>query len=249
MASAILRPFPARSTAGLDQSWTSWEAVLPDGSSFVFRLHVPAAPNPALVVFLDGSASNGHDNSRQLRYPRFLALFQGETALNAVVIAPQCPISGSWDTLDWSGPTPPRAGSGSAPMMDRLLEIVREVQERCRIPNGKCLIWGFSNGAFGALDALLHNPGRFGAFVSLGGGSDPDLLSRNLERQSLWLFHGGRDSNVPVEHSLRLARAVERAGKTCHLRIFPEADHPVMDSVCADADFKAFLRGFCALSE
>ena len=242
-----IEPLPLHSNLSIDKDWTSWEIHDRLGNGFVFRLRLPAKEkldSAALMLFLDGSGSNGHDNSAQMHYPNFLKMFEGDRALNAVVIVPQCAVGDSWDSLQWTGPAPPQTNHAAAPLLDLLVDLVTEIKNQFAISSSHCLIWGFSQGAFGTLDTLVHYPDSFGAYISLGGGNDPIAVADALGHQSLWLFHGGKDSNVNPEHSQRIARAVAAAGKSCHLIIFPDAPHQIMDSVLLNPEFVAFLRQF-----
>ncbi|NLD71387.1 MAG: prolyl oligopeptidase family serine peptidase, partial [Chloroflexi bacterium] len=41
----------------------------------------------------------------------------------------------------------------------------------------------------------------------------------------VWVFHGAKDEVVPLEHSMAMADALERAGGNVRLTVYPEAGH------------------------
>jgi carboxymethylenebutenolidase len=100
---------------------------------------------------------------------------------------------------------------------------------------------GFSFGGRLALLLAARQPDRIRAVVSYYAVTDHRALGRPLAgraaqarpladqvaaiRAPVLLQHGDADSNVPVEQSRLLHRALVGAGKTAELATYPEADH------------------------
>jgi dipeptidyl-peptidase-4 len=121
-------------------------------------------------------------------------------------------------------------------------------------------IYGISGGGFASTDAILRHPDFFHVAVSTAGNHDnrgynmhwgekyTGVLVRdtlrgtdNFESQSnpglaanlrgkLLLIHGDMDDNVSPAHTIRLADALIRAGKTFDMMIIPDEGHMVYDN-------------------
>ena len=60
---------------------------------------------------------------------------------------------------------------------------------------------------------------------------------RKLKDLPLWIFHGGKDTAVPIEESGRLVEALKKAGNaTVQFTVYPETGH---DSWTAAYDTEA----------
>ena len=237
-------PFAVPALRNLSPAWQSWEVRTVKGPRFVFRLHLPQSQRPVkplgLLVYLDGSGSAGYDNIQQMRHPKMNALFEGPNAIPLVVLVPQIPDMDSWDALVWSGgPKPLTASAGPAPYLQLLMALIQKISAGGWIDPTRIIIAGHSLGAFGALDAVIHYPGRFSACVAMAGGSDPEALSRSAGKTRILLFHGRLDNNVPFDFSARLAQGLQ--GKDIQLIEFPEAGHGIVELVIKHPVFRKLL--------
>ena len=123
----------------------------------------------------------------------------------------------------------------------------------------KLAVVGWSYGGYAALQAAAVDPGRYRAVAAIAPVTDLGLLKReadaytnaNLVRDFVGsgqhirdgsplenadgiaapvvLVHGDLDINVGVEHSVRMASALKRAGKPVEFLRFPELDHQLED--------------------
>ena len=121
-------------------------------------------------------------------------------------------------------------------------------------------IYGISGGGFASTDAILRHPDFFHVAVSTAGNHDNRgynmhwgekytgvlvrdtvrktdnfesqanlMLAANL-RGKLLLIHGDMDDNVSPAHTLRLADALIKAGKTFDMMIIPDEGHMVYEN-------------------
>jgi predicted peptidase len=79
-------------------------------------------------------------------------------------------------------------------------------------------------GGAGAWSLALAAPDRFAALVPICGYGDPARVAA-LRTLPVWVFHGARDTVVLPEKSVEMVRALEQAGGTVTLTIYPDAGH------------------------
>jgi predicted peptidase len=176
-----------------------------------------------LVVFLHGMGERGADNQAQL-VNGVSELFASDTAMEkypAFVLAPQCPENedsqiGSWSNWEPGKPltTPTRL----------VLEIVASLQREFAIDENRLYLGGLSMGGFGTWSIIQEHPEMFAAAFPICGGGDPGKAAP-LAQLPLWVFHGVKDSVVPVELSRSMVRAIEQAGGAPGYTQYPDVDH------------------------
>lgn len=80
----------------------------------------------------------------------------------------------------------------------------------------------------------MKHPGRFAAIAPICGGGDfveigTGLAAKRPALQSLpiWVFHGGKDTQVPLSESERMIDAVKRVSgnNDVRLTVYPDAGH------------------------
>lgn len=131
--------------------------------------------------------------------------------------------------------------------------LVRSLRSRAFIDPERMGIMGYSRGAHNALLAVeRHRCFRAAALWSVPvdmidhvavnpwiaeiiGGSPEELPEEYRIRSGLLfadridcpvlVLHGQEDEVIPVRHALRLAEALQRAGKPCELRVVPREGH------------------------
>jgi dipeptidyl aminopeptidase/acylaminoacyl peptidase len=57
----------------------------------------------------------------------------------------------------------------------------------------------------------------------------------------VWAFHGEKDQVVPADESRALVRAVERAGGSAKLTIYPDTEHNSWDRAYEDEELPKWL--------
>jgi dipeptidyl aminopeptidase/acylaminoacyl peptidase len=126
-------------------------------------------------------------------------------------------------------------------------------------PNRMAIV-GWSYGGYAALESAVLHPGRYKAIVAIAPVTDLNALKRdadgftnaklvknyvgppassqegspleNADRitASVLLIHGDLDANVRIEHSLRMADALQKNHVPVELVRFPKLDHHLEDS-------------------
>ena len=102
--------------------------------------------------------------------------------------------------------------------------------------SGAILLTGASMGGFGTWELGARFPGRFCALAPVSGGGEP-LRALPLARLPCCVVHGARDTVVPVERSLEMARALRGHGGEVREVIYADAGH-------GDAIERAYAPGF-----
>lgn len=197
-----------------------------------YLLHLPAdyAGRPGerwpLILFLHGSGERGADVARVAVHGPPKLLHSGAKlsptedavapglAARFIVVSPQCPAGARWDN-------------------DALLALLDDVSQRHRVDTNRLYLTGLSMGGYGTWSLGLRHPARFAALAPVcGGGERIDVMMGARERPaefkslSVWAFHGGKDTAVPVSESERMIEALKKAGvKETQLTIYPEAGH------------------------
>lgn len=139
------------------------------------------------------------------------------------------------------------------PLADARATVEQLVERHAFIDGERVGVYGHSGGGFMAASLILTYPDLFDAAVSASGNHENELGERNsgeyhwgvmrtpdgdwtvdfpgnaalAERLTghLLLLHGAIDRDTHVGHTLRLAQALQRAGKRFDMMIFPAEDH------------------------
>jgi predicted peptidase len=79
-------------------------------------------------------------------------------------------------------------------------------------------------GGFGTWSLYAHQPKRFAALVPICGGGEP-IIAKLFRPVPTWVFHGAKDTSVPLERSEQMVEAMKQAGGDIKLTVYPEAGH------------------------
>lgn len=157
-----------------------------------------------LLLFLHGAGERGDDLELVKIHgpPKMIA--QGRD-FPFVVISPQCP-EGVW----WS--------------IETLHALINEVIETHRIDTSRIYVTGLSMGGYGSWGLAYTYPDLFAAAVPICGGGEPEKAPLMKEIPT-WVFHGAKDTAVPLQRSQEMVDALEEAGGDVRFTIYPEAGH------------------------
>jgi len=132
-----------------------------------------------------------------------------------IVLSPQCPVSQGWDA-------------------EALLALLDDVSAKYRVDPSRVYLTGFSMGGFGTWSLGLKHPHRFAAIAPISGGGDLVDIGAGLpgkrpalQALPIWVFHGGKDTGVPLSESERMIDAVKRVSGNSEVRltVYPDAGH------------------------
>ncbi len=105
-----------------------------------------------------------------------------------------------------------------------MLSLLTELQRELPVDPRRIYLTGLSRGGFGAWRLAIQNPDRFAALVLISGGG-PLPYAKRISHVPIWAFHGAKDPVIPVDELRCMVEAVNKAGGTAKLTIYPEAQH------------------------
>lgn len=95
-------------------------------------------------------------------------------------------------------------------------------------------------GGMGTVELLRHKPKVFAAAFSICGGDHIENV-RKYRKVPLWVFHGGKDTVVPVEKSQIVVNELKRLNAEVKFTVYPEAGHNSWDSAFAEPGFLPWI--------
>jgi predicted peptidase len=95
------------------------------------------------------------------------------------------------------------------------------------VDDSRIYITGISMGGFGTFDTIAAYPEVFAAAIPICGGAGVNVVKLGpLKEMPIWIFHGDKDTAVPVEFSQMAMRAFERnKAPKVKLTIYPGVSH------------------------
>ncbi len=161
-----------------------------------------------VMLFLHGSGERG-DDLKLVKVHGPPKLVDGRPDFPFIVVSPQCPKERSWN---------------GEVQQHVLAELLDSVLTRFAADRERVIVTGLSMGGFGAWTLTARYPARFSAAVPICGGGDPDFAGK-LQSVPFWVFHGAKDFGVPLKLSETMVAAVQKAGGSAKLTVYPEAGH------------------------
>jgi predicted peptidase len=110
----------------------------------------------------------------------------------------------------WAVPTDFNRLRGE-PLLPRALEALAAVIAEHPIDADRVYVTGQSMGGFGTYGALAASAQTFAAAMPICGGWNPSEAAK-MKDVPLWIFHGAKDTTVPVERSRQMVEAIKAAG-------------------------------------
>jgi len=161
-----------------------------------------------LILFLHGAGERGSDlNQLKAHGPSKLAA-QGKE-FEFIIVSPQCPKDNWWPN-----------------MADDLVVLVDDVCQKYSVDTSRLYVTGLSMGGFGTWTLIAKYPNKFAAAAPICGGGDVTTARHNAGSLPIWVFHGAKDSVVPLSRSEDMVKAYQQGGnKNVKLTVYPEADH------------------------
>lgn len=214
-----------------------------DGETLKYRIHTPAAlaagKKVPLILFLHGAGERGDDNALQLKHGVADLIRFSLTNGQAIVIAPQCPQNNQWVNTNWKAPTHSMPSMPSTPMKLTLL-LLQDALAKWPVDTSRVYVTGISMGGYGAWDIIQRKPELFAAAIPICGGGDSGLAP-TLKKLPIRVFHGDKDTAVPVVRSRDMVKALQACGGNVQYGEYPGAGHDVWTRTYADTSVLAWL--------
>ncbi len=173
-----------------------------------------------LLLFLHGAGERGNDLNRvKIHGPP--KLIEAGKQFPFIVVSPQCP-AGQW----WQ----PHA----------LAALLDEIAEKYKVDADRIYVTGLSMGGFGTWALAGFAPDRFAALVPICGGGDP-MTARRLAHVPVWVFHGAKDTVVPLSASEQMVEALKKVNGNVKFTVYPEAGHDSWSEAYNDPELYRWL--------
>jgi predicted peptidase len=205
------------------------------GRVLPYRLFIPESYDNQrrypLVLWLHGGAGRGSDNLRQIsggnRIGSHVWTLRGNQSKRpCFVVAPQCPASDLWATLETASPTE---------QMGLVLALLKHLQMTFNIDTQRLYVAGQSMGGFGTWSVISQYPDMFAAAVPVCGGGNESKAPR-LVKMPIWAFHGEKDQAVSVDRSRKMVDAIKGAGGRPRYTEYHGEGHVIWDRVFSESE-------------
>ncbi len=174
-----------------------------------------------LVFYIHGAGSRGSD-VKMLEKNTALSKIIETAGDKCIISAPQCHDE-FWFNI-----------------FDVLTEFVKEQISRPNVDTSRVYIIGSSMGAYTTWQLCLSHPDWFSAAIPICGGG-MYWAAENLKNLPIWAFHGALDSIVLCEESIKMVRAINRAGGNARLTVFPQIEHSAWTPTLSSEETWAWL--------
>ncbi len=206
----------------------SGEAKLQVGYRYLLSLPEGYDTDPTkkwpLLVFLHGAGERG-DNLQLLKKHGPPKLIEAGKKFEAIVISPQVPEKNIWNS-------------------HAVKALVDELIKTHRVDTSRLYLTGISMGGFGTWDTALAYPDTFAAIAPICGGAGVGfVMAERIKDLPCWIFHGDKDGAVPVDFSLKMHGALQKAGSQAKLTLYPGVGHDSWTQTYDNPDLWAWMFG------
>jgi len=159
-----------------------------------------------LLIFLHGSGERG-DNLDLVKKHGPPSFVESKPDFPFITVSPQCPNGTRWP---WK--------------IEDLQAMLEQVLIKYRVDTNRIYLTGLSMGGFGTWAWACSQPGRFAAIAPVCGGGYTHY-AYELINTPVWAFHGDADDVVPVKNLIEMVEAVNLAGGSARMTIYPGVGH------------------------
>ena len=173
-----------------------------------------------LLLFLHGAGERGNDlNKVKVHGPP--KLIEAGKKFPFIVVSPQCPDGRWWATHE-------------------LVALIDNLESKYKIDPDRIYVTGLSMGGFGTWALADRIPNRLAAIAPVCGGGNT-VTARSLAKLPTWVFHGAKDTVVPLTLSQDMVDAIKKHGGEPKLTIYPEAGHDSWTETYNNPEFYEWL--------
>jgi dipeptidyl aminopeptidase/acylaminoacyl peptidase len=182
-----------------------------------------------LLVYLHGSGEDDRDQLTRTWFPD-----------DFILVAPRARGTSNWYTADHA--------------QDDIREAIDDACANYSVDRSRIVLMGFSMGGYGVYRTFLEDPKRYRALavfsgiprVPGGGSGAPDLLENEsllaaFRSMPMFVFHGGKDRNCPIEQTRSLVSRLEQAGATVAFHLEEDKGHEAPGAATLSA-FHEWIR-------
>ena len=177
-----------------------------------------------LIVFLHGAGERGSD-LQKVKVHGIPKVAEQQADFPFIAVSPQCPVETWWGQH-----------------VDALNGLLDETLANYKVDERRVYLTGLSMGGYGTWAWSTAYPERFAAIAPVCGGGNP-AKAVALRNMPTWVFHGARDTVVPLKRSQEMVDAMKVAGGDPKLTVYPDAGHDSWTESYANAKlYEWFLQ-------
>jgi predicted peptidase len=136
-----------------------------------------------LIIFLHGTPQRG-DDLKLLKKEALPYEMENGLKIPAIVIAPQCPQTFSWET-------------------NKLYALYENICNTYKVDKTRVYLTGFSMGGFGTLKFARDYPDLFAAIAPVCSGGSK-FIANFIKNIPVWFFHGDKDEIIDIKKTKEL---------------------------------------------
>ncbi len=195
-----------------------------------------------IIVFLHGSGGCGKDNQAQV--PDLMSLLKPLHAPRAREEYP-CFTFAPQTENNWRGE---KFYTVDTPLKDvalpnAVIQCVKALAKKYPIDLNRVYLTGLSLGGNGTWLLAECDPDFFAAAAPICGYYEPgERTFRELRKLPVWIFHGAKDSVVPMSESRKMHKGLQQArAKDVKYTEYPNAGHNCWHKAYAEPEFLPWL--------
>jgi predicted esterase len=163
-----------------------------------------------LLIWLHGAGQSGNDNEAQMAgAPKQWFTPEAQAKHPCIVITPQCPSR----EIGWKNE-----------VAMNLMALIADVAEKLPVDKDRIYLTGSSMGGSGTWTMISQWPDVFACAVPLCGGGDPKKADV-MKSVPIWVFHGDKDDQVPVDRSRTMFAALQAVSGNIKYSELPGEGH------------------------
>lgn len=174
-----------------------------------------------VLLFLHGAGTRGDDISK-LSGSAFYQITGAYEDFPFITVAPLCGENSWFD------------------IFEKLKLFVKDILALPYADADRLYLMGTSMGGYGTWQLAMSMPECFAAIVPICGGGMYWNAGR-LINVPVWAFHGGKDETVYTEESIRMVDALNRAGGSAKLTVYPENGHDAWTNTYSNPEVFSWL--------
>ena len=199
------------------------QLVYEDNEYYNYVLYLPEGYDPAdtetkwpVIYFFHGIGEIGNDLSVLLHYGPLRYLNNGGR-LDAIVIAPQCPVNSHWADTDTE--------------VEKLVKFVPEMSEKYNIDTDRMYLTGLSMGGRCTWKLALAMPDAFAAIAVICGRTNTYEFD-TIQNMPVWMFHGAQDATVSFDNVNKILKELDANDHRYYkVTVFPQQGHDIWNYV------------------
>jgi len=197
-------------------------SVAYDGKQVNYSVYVPTTYDPTkptpTIIYLHGAGECGTDGIKPTKLGIGPAIKRNPEAWPFVVIFPQIDSQKTtWIAND-----------------ALVMKILDKSRRELNVDRSRIYLTGASKGGNGTWAIAADHPWLFAAIAPVCGAAANGAAAKALVNMPIWLFHGEKDTAVPVAKARRSIEWVTSNGGSVKASIYPDLDHHVWDRAYQD---------------